>query len=103
MSDESKTAALEQDLAAKAEYASELSGEVERQKKEIGELRKQAEKLEESEAANKVLKGALDAAQTEIKNLGKALDKANAAAEAGEQAIAAGKEVVDGLRKLGAL
>lgn len=97
------TAVLEQDLAQTKEYASQLSGEVERNKKEIGNLRKAVEEGAAIQAANDQLKAELAEAKKQIKTLEAGLAKADAAAAAGEKAIAAGKAVVDGLRELGAL
>lgn len=96
-------AVLERDLAQTKEYASTLSGEVERNKKEIGNLRKQVEEGAAVQAENDQLKAELKELGGRVKALETGLEKAGAAAAAGEEAVAAGKAVVDGLRKLGAI
>ena len=100
---EDKTAVLERDLAAKAEHASALSGQLEAQKKELGQLRKDVAQVAVLKDEKAVLQAALDQANGQVKALEAGLAKAGAAVAAGEKAIAAGKAISDGLNQLAAL
>lgn len=100
---EDKAAVLERDLAAKAEHASAISGQLEAQKKELGQLRKDVAQVAVLKEEKAVLQAALDQANGQIKTLEAGLKKAGEAVAAGEKAVAAGKAISDGLAQLAAL
>ena len=93
---------LERELYEVKTYASELSGVNERNKKEIGNLRKAAAAAAELDLVNADLKIALVQAQAQIKALEAGLVKANEQAAAGAKAVAAGKAISEALGQLSA-
>lgn len=97
------TAVLERELYDVKTYASDLSGQNERSKKEIGTLRKAVAAAAELDQVNAGLKLALVDANAKIKALEAECAKAAAKAAAGDQAVAAGKAISDALGQLSAL
>ena len=97
------TAVLERELYDVKTYASELSGANERNKKEIGTLRKAVAAAAELDLVNADLKIALVQAQAQIKALEAGLGKAIEQAAAGAKAVAAGKAISEALGQLSAL
>lgn len=100
---EDNTAVLERELYDVKQYASDLSGTVERNKKEIGNLRKEVEKSAALASELDQAKAALAEANGKIKSLEAALKKADAAAANAEKAVAAGKAISDALGQLSSL
>jgi len=96
------TAVLERELYDVKTYASELSGQNERNKKEIGTLRKAVAAAAELDQVNADLKIALLASAAKIKSLEEGLAKANEQAAAGAKAVAAGKAITAALGQLSA-
>lgn len=99
---DSKDQSLERELQSTKDHAAEQGQQVEYMKKELGTARKEAEKVPGLERQVASLKEDLQAAQNANALLTKANEKAVAQAEAGDSAVAAGKQVADGLRTLGA-
>lgn len=97
------TAVLERELQDTKEHASELAGQNERNKKEIGNLRKAVAAGEELDQENAALKVAAVKNAAKIKALEAALAGAGREAAKGEKAVAAGKAISDALGQLSAL
>lgn len=97
------TAVLERELYDVKTYASELSGTNERNKKEIGSLRKAVAAAAELDQVNAALKMAAVQDAAKIKALEAGLVKANEQAAAGAKAVAAGKAISEALGQLSAL
>lgn len=97
------TAVLERELQDTKEHASELAGQNERNKKEIGNLRKALAVGEELDQENAALKIAAVKNAAKIKALEAGLVKANEQAAAGAKAVAAGKAISEALGQLSAL
>lgn len=83
--------------------ASELSGEVTRQSKLLGAAHDRIEKLEKVEEDNKALEEDLRNHSRQISSLERQLREAQALADAGSKAVAAGKQIADGLAQLKSL
>lgn len=97
------TNVLERELYDVKTYASDLSGQNERNKKEIGLLRKAVAAAAERDQENAELKIGIVQLNAQIKALEAGLAKANEQAAAGAKAVASGKAIVDALGQLSAL
>lgn len=91
---------LERELYDVKEYASGLSAEVQRLKKELGSARKAAQAAADLEVEVKELKEQADAQAKNVRSLVQQLAKRDADLAALEEKVDAAKAIADGLAKL---
>jgi len=92
--------ALQSEHALLKQRTSELSGDVTRLKKQLGEERKNTEALNEIVADNESLKKDLEAVSAQLKAAQSTLSTQQAVVARGEKAIAAGNTIAEALSTL---
>jgi phage shock protein A len=96
-------AKLRDELASVKARASDLSGDVDRLKKDLGNAHKKVDELAATKAALEDAQGTIKEQQALIAALDSSLKTQQALADKGAAAVSAGKAIAESLAKLGSL